>query len=137
MPFVSLQETKESLSKTSKLLNSDRIDLTDEITFSYFLCFSVQVRTNQFVYKPLEKYTEKQQKIHDKIKSMNDSGMSYRRITKYLNENNIPTHTGKKWGVTGNSVYSVLKRYRERLDTIEYQNRDYEPKWSEMRLIKE
>ena len=121
----------------SKLLNGNRIVLTDEITFSYFLCFSVQVRTNQFVYKPLEKYTPKQQEIHDKIKSMNDSGMSYRQITKYLNQNNIPTHTGKRWGETGNSVYSVLKRNKERLESIEYQKREYEPQWSEMRLIRE
>ena len=68
---------------------------------------------------------------------MNDSGMSYRQITKYLNQNNIPTHTGKRWGETGNSVYSVLKRNKERLESIEYQKREYEPQWSEMRLIRE
>ena len=119
------------------LFDSNKVDSTGEITFSDFLCFSVKARTNQFVYKPLEKYTEKQQKLHDKIKSMKDSGMSYRRITKYLNENNIPTHTGKRWGKTGNSVYSVLKRNKERLDSIEYQKQEYEPLWSEMRLIRE
>ena len=68
---------------------------------------------------------------------MKDSGMSYRQITKYLNQNNIPTHTGKRWGETGNSVYSVLKRNKERLDSIEYQKQEYEPLWSEMRLIRE
>ena len=114
------------------LFDSDRIDLTDEITFSDFLCFSVQVRTNQFVYKPLEKYTEKQQKIHDKIKSMNDSGMSYRRITKHLNKKGILTHKGNKWGVTGNSVYSVLKRHKERLERIAYRDKEYEPEWGKM-----
>ena len=111
--------------------------MTDEITFSDFLCFSVQVRTNQFVYKPLEKYTPKQQEIHDKIKSMNDGGMSYRQITKYLNQNNIPTHTGKIWGETGNSVYSVLKRHKERIDRIAYRDKKYEPVWSKMKIVKE
>jgi len=41
---------------------------------------------------------------------MKDSGMSYKHITKYLNNNNILTHTGKEaGGVSGNSVHSVLK----------------------------
>ena len=102
------------------LLYRDRIVLVDEITFSDFICFSVQVRNNQLVYKPLEKYTPKQQEIHDKIKSMKDGVISYRQITKYLNQNNIPPHTGKKWGETRNSVYSVLKRHKERLDRIAY-----------------
>ena len=121
----------------SNLLNGDRIDLTGEITSSFFLCFSVQVRTNQFVYKPLEKYTPKQQEIHDKIKSMKDSGMSYRQISKYLNENNIPTHTGKKWGLSGNSVYSVLKRHKERIDRIACRDKKYEPVWSKMKIVKQ
>ena len=46
---------------------------------------------------------------------MKDSGMSYKDITKYLNNNNILTHTGKRWGVSGNSVHSVLKKNIERL----------------------
>ena len=119
------------------LFNGDRIVLNGEITFSDFLCFSVRVRTNQFVYKPLEKYTPKQQEIHDKIKSMKDSGMSYRQISKYLNENNIPTHTGKKWGLSGNSVYSVLKRHKERIDRIACRDKKYEPVWSKMKIVKE
>ena len=83
------------------------------------------------------KYTPKQQKKHDKIKSMNDSGMPYRQITKYLNQNNIPTHTGKKWGLSGNSVYSVLKRHKERIDRIAYRDKKYEPLWSRMKVVKE
>ena len=121
----------------SYLLHSNKVDSTGEITFTDFLCFSVQVRTNQFVYKPLEKYTPKQQEIHDKIKSMKDSGMSHRQITKYLNQHNIPTHTGKRWGETGNSVYSVLKRHKERIDRIAYGDKKYEPVWSKMTIVKE
>ena len=102
--------------------------------FSHYLCFSVKVRTNKFVYQQLEKYTPEQEELHDTIKSMNDSGMSYRRITKYLNENNIPTHTGKIWGESGNSVYSVLKRYNERLKRLEFINKEYEMVWSRMKI---
>jgi len=47
--------------------------------------------------------------------------MSYRKISKWLNRSGIKTHKGKSWGETGNSVYSVLKRMKERdyrLNTI-------------------
>ena len=47
--------------------------------------------------------------------------MSYRKISKWLNRSGIKTHRGKSWGDTGNSVYSVLKRMKERdyrLNTI-------------------
>ena len=114
--------------------------MNGEITspiFSYYLCFSVKVRTNRFVYRQLEKYTPEQEELHDKIKSMYDSGMSYRRITKHLNKKGILTHKGHKWGITGNSVYSVLKRHRERLETIEYRDKEYEPIWSRMKVVKE
>ena len=66
------------------------------------------------MYKQIEKYSPEQEKLHNYIKSLHDSGMSYRRITKLLNEKGITTHRGKRWGVTGNSVYSVLKRHKQR-----------------------
>ncbi len=52
------------------------------------------------------------------IKSLYDKGLSYRRITKQLNDRGIITHKGNQWGVNGNSVYSVLKRYKEREERI-------------------
>ena len=93
---------------------SDRDFGFNETKYSHFLCFKVSSRTNKMVYLQTEKYTPQQQELHDYIKSMHDRGMSYRQITKLLNEKNIPTHKGKKWGVSGNSVYSVLKKYRQR-----------------------
>ena len=63
--------------------------------------------------------------------------MSYLQITKYLNQNNIPTHTGKRWGETGNSVYSVLKRHKERMDRSAYRNKKYELVWSKMKTVTE
>ena len=60
--------------------------------------------------------------------------MSYKRITKLLNEKNITTHKGKKWGASGNSVYSVLIKHQQRLKILEFQNKEYEPQWSKMEV---
>jgi hypothetical protein len=86
------------------------------------------------VYKQIEKYSPEQEKLHNYIKSLHDSGMSYRRITKVLNEKGITTHRGKKWGVTGNSVYSVLKRHKQRDNRLEDIHREYEPEWGGMEV---
>ena len=58
--------------------------------------------------------------------------MGYRRISQYLNEKGIPTHQGKQWG--GNSVYSVLKREKEREDKLDFINKEYEPEWGKMEV---
>ena len=58
--------------------------------------------------------------------------MLYRRITKLLNKKGIKTHTGKEWGKSGNSVYSILKKYIQRMKRIEIQNTEYQPEWSKM-----
>ncbi len=63
---------------------------------------------------------------------MHDRGISYKRITKLLNEKNITTHKGKKWG--GNNVYSVLKRHKERLERIAYRDKEYEAVWGKMEV---
>ena len=60
--------------------------------------------------------------------------MSYRRISKLLNERGILTKEGKEWGETGNYVYSVLKRYKEREDRLQFRNKKYKPVMSKMRL---
>ncbi len=86
------------------------------------------------MYRQNEKYTKSQQDLHDKIDSLHKQGWSYRRITKYLNDNGVLTPRGKKWGETGNSVYSVLKRHRERLERLEFMEEDYEPSWGKMRV---
>ena len=44
-----------------------------------------------------------------------------------MNDWGVKTHTGKSWGKTGNSVYSVLKRFRERDDRIKKTEKKYEP----------
>ena len=105
-----------------------------ETKYSHFLCFKVSTRTNKLVYSQPDKYTSRQQEIHDKIKPMKDSGMSYRGITKYLNDNNILTHTGKKWGASGNSVHSVIKKNKERIEKLKLLNREYAMVWSRMKI---
>jgi len=87
------------------------------------------------VYKQIEKYSPEQEKLHNYIKSLHDSGMSYRRITKLLNEKGITTHRGKRWGETGNSVYSVLKRHEERENRLEHIHREYELVWGKMKVV--
>ena len=60
--------------------------------------------------------------------------MSYRRITKLLIKKGIKTHTGKEWGKTGNSVYSVLKKYRQREERLELLNKEYELEWGNLKI---
>jgi len=50
------------------------------------------------------------------IKSLHDGGMGYRKIAKYLNEQGIKTSRGNTWVNT--QVFSVLKKYRLRLERI-------------------
>ena len=94
--------------------------------------FSVTVRTNKFAIKQNEKYSLEQEEIFQKIKSLHQSGLGYRKIANKLNAENITTYKGKKWGC--NNVYSVLKRHKEREDRLEFINKEYEPVWSKMEV---
>ena len=51
-----------------------------------------------------------------------------------LNKRKIKTFKGNTWGQTGNNVYSVLKRYKERTEQLEYLNQKYETEWSKLKL---
>ena len=93
----------------------------------------MSVKTNLFVYKQNEKYTSQQKEIFQLIKSLQEKGLGYRKISHYLNERGITTHRGNKWG--GNSVYSVLKRHKERETRLEHKQREYEPKWGRMKIV--
>ena len=55
-------------------------------------------------------------------------------LSRHLNDKGIKTHTGKEWGETGNSVYSVLKKYRLREERLEFLNREYELEWGKMTI---
>ena len=115
------------------LLNKSEYGFS-ETKYSHYLCFQVSNRTNRFTARNSDRYSMRQKELHDYIKSLHDSGMSYRRITKLLNKKVIKTYTGKEWGKTGNSVYSVLKKYRLRKERLELLNRKYELEWGAMEV---
>ncbi|MFL2789368.1 MAG: recombinase family protein [Paracoccaceae bacterium] len=91
-------------------------------------------RTNKLVHYQNDKYSDDQKRTYESIKSLHDEGWGYRRITKHLNDKGILTHTGKTWGETGNSVYSVLKQYKEREKRLELINTEYEPVRGKMEI---
>ena len=95
-----------------------------ELTKSITLDFNVSFQDHSLVYDDSEEkeLNPRQIAIYKLISYMKqERGMSYRKISKWLNRSGIKTHKGKIWGETGNSVYSVLKRMKERdyrLNTI-------------------
>ena len=111
-----------------------RIDLTGDLTskYTFYLCFSVKYKTHKLVHYHNLKYSEKQKKLHDLIKSLHDGGMGYRKIAKLLNTKKIKTIRGNIW--ESNQVYSILKRYKERLKRLEFINKEYEMVWSRMKI---
>ena len=82
--------------------------------YAYFLRFQITQRFNDLIipYNP-RNWSEEQQETHDLIKSLHDSGLGYRKIAQHLNEKGIKTAKGNDWKNT--QVYSVLKRYEEKM----------------------
>ena len=112
--------------------NTNRIIVNKELDYSHFLYFSVSHRTNRFVYPYKDRYSKQQEETHSLIKSLHDSGLGYRKISRHLNKQKITTQKGKKWGA--NSVYSVLKKYKMRQERLKIMTKDYEPVWSRMEV---
>ena len=110
------------------LLNKSECGFS-EIKYSHYLCFQVSNRTSRFTARSGDRYSARQKEINYYIKSLHDTGISYRKIAKLLNKKGIKTHTGKEWGETGNSVYSFLKKYHLREERLELLNREYELEW--------
>ncbi len=81
-----------------------------------------------------DNYSKEQEELHSKIKKLYDKGYSYKRITKYLNTEGIKTPRGKTFGVSGNSVHSILKKYKLRKERLHKLNREYEEVWGEMEI---
>ena len=82
----------------------------------------------------VKKYTKQQQYVYDQIKSLKEKEIGYRIISDLLNERGLRTSKGVRW--TNTKVYLVLKRYKERLEKLELINREYEPIWGKMKVIK-
>ena len=73
------------------------------------------------------------------LKAMVDDFLnaSHARFSKKFNDEwKIKTHKGKKWGVSGNSVYSVLKRFGERERRLQRRHRKSDSVITEMKLRK-
>ena len=110
--------------------------IDDQISNEYkqYLCFTVTFSTNTLVFnRNKHLWSDEQQKTHDNIKSLHNSGMGYRRIASHLNEVGIKTIKGNLWG--GNNVHSVLKRNRERLQRLEIQTEESEVEYGKMELV--
>ena len=91
-----------------------------------YLEFSIEIQSNNLTYQG-NPYTKRQQYLYKLIKSMHDSGLGYRKISRKLNEMNIKTIRGNSWFNT--SVSSVLKRKHERdLRIQEIRNQKFETK---------
>ena len=101
---------------------------------SNYLCFTIHHRTNDLVIRN-DRVTKKQIITHQLVSYLHyEKKLSYRKITKWLNRSGIKTHKGKTWGVTGNSVYSVLKRFKEREERMNLQNKQYDTKIKDFQI---
>ena len=67
--------------------------------------------------------------LHDKIKELHDSGLGYRRIAYWLNDNGYKTPRGKKFRNT--HAWSIVKKKRIREVRL---SRSYEPKLTDFSL---
>ena len=69
------------------------------------------------------RYSEKQLEIFRLIQSIHKDGLGYRRIAKVLNERGLTTEEGHIW--KSPNVYSVIKRYSERLERLKFRRKKY------------
>ena len=98
----------------SKTVSDCRVVSSDELNnHSITVQFTATVQSNNL--SILNSISKRQIAIHKLISFMKyEKGMSWRRISSWLNRSGIKTHRGKTWTKTGSSVYSVIKRMNER-----------------------
>ena len=77
-------------------------------------------------------WSKEQQETHDLIKPLHDGDPGYRKIALHLNEKGIKTVKGNEW--KNAQVYSVLKRYEEKMFLQQISMTKYKPVWSKMWL---
>ena len=105
-------------------------------TFSEYVIpcleFTIEFQSNKLIHQ--KEYTKRQQIIYLLIHHLHDrEGWSYRKISKWLNQSGIKTHTGKNWFTS--SVISVLKRKHERdLMNQQIRNQHFPTKISEFEV---
>ena len=82
-----------------------------------FLKFTLHYQSNNLTYEG-HGVSKRQEALYKLVSYMNDSGISFRRISAWLNRSGIKTHRGKTWSETGAHAHSVVKRMREREERI-------------------
>ena len=70
--------------------------------------------------------------MHERIKSLHDSGKGYRTIAKLLNAEGSRTAKNNEW--KNSNAHSILKRYVERQSRLERQSNTSVLKFSKMKL---
>ena len=63
------------------------------------------------------------QRYSDLVQSIHKDGLGYRRIAKVLNERGLTTEEGHIW--KSPNVYSVIRRYSERLERLKFRRNKY------------
>jgi len=121
-----LTNTTDQSYHTSNQFRDCRIDLKCDLkSHSNYLCFTIHHKTHDLVLRH-DRVTKKQIITRQLISYLHhEKKWSYRKITKWLNRSGIKTHKNKEWGVSGNSVYSVLKRFKEREDRMNLESQKF------------
>lgn len=85
-----------------------------------YLEFEIELESNDLTFRSV--YSKRQQVVLNLIKYLHDEkGLGYRKIRDKLNSWGIKTERGNTWFNT--SVYSVLKRHRQREERIKNQRK--------------
>ncbi len=94
--------------------------------------FEIELESNNLVYE--QRYKPRQEVIYQIIRILHqEQGLGYRKISKKLNDWGIKTERGNNW--FPQSVFSVLKRRKERDNRIENQRlKTFEPKVSKLSI---
>jgi hypothetical protein len=74
-----------------------------------FLCFSVKVSASHLLVAP---YNEYQQFLYNKITSLLKTGLNYKQIADWLNDNDYKTLRGHKF--KNNHTHSIVKKKKIR-----------------------
>ena len=86
------------------------------------------------IISPLFPPSDYQNLLHDKIKELHDSGLGYRRIAYWLNDNGYKTPRGFEF--KNNHVLSILKKRKLRMERIK-KKPSYEYDGFEIRFVGE
>lgn len=103
----------------TNLLRDCRVDLNGALTGTKLLIeFTLTAQSNNLLHD--FNISKRQIVIHKLISFMKyEKNMSWRRISSWLNHSGIKTHRGNTWSKTGSSVYSVIKRMKERENRLQ------------------